>query len=162
MKRGFTLIELLLVLAILGALVGILLPTVVGWAGAGKLEQIKTNVGTLRTAIEQYALEKGVLPRDGSVTELEADLRSVANPLLPRLPDDPYASSNDPWTKLEYKKDTNGRYYVVGSDARGNKDISYSIDTNGTLTVTRPDTSVTEGADFYFDGNYKSYTVVTP
>jgi|GEM_PF-636426 len=158
-KAGFTLIELLLVLAILGALIGILLPTVVGWAGSGKIEQVKANVATLRTAIEQYALEKGVLP---DTTNLETDLQSLDKPLLPRLPDDPFDSTDDTGTKLEYVKSANGKYYVVGSDAAGGKNISYTVDDSGVLTVTRPDTSVTEGKDFYFDGNYKSYSVVTP
>ena len=156
MRRGFTLIELLLVLAILAALVGILLPTLVGWAGRGDLEAIKSDVHTLRVAVESYYIDKGSLPRSDNETNFKTDVTNAPNLLLARLKDDPW-DANDGTTQWDtYEFAVNGNFYVIGTDQNtsgGNTNNDYAVNADGTLDTT--DINGTPGTDVWYEGSYK-------
>ena len=155
MRRGFTLIELLLVLAILAALVGILLPTLVGWAGRGDLEAIKSDVHTLRVAVESYYIDKGSLPRSDTEANFKTDVTNAPNLLLARLKNDPWDADDvqetTPWNTYEYA--VNGNFYVIGTDQNGNTNNTYAVNADGTLDTT--DINGTPGTDVWYEGSYK-------
>jgi prepilin-type N-terminal cleavage/methylation domain-containing protein len=54
-KKGFTLIELLIVMAIIAILIGISLPRFRGMQDEGAKSKCRSNLATLRTAVEAYA-----------------------------------------------------------------------------------------------------------
>ena len=54
-KKGFTLIELLIVMAIIAILIGISLPRFRGMQDEGQKSKVRSNLATLRTAVEAYA-----------------------------------------------------------------------------------------------------------
>ena len=54
-KKGFTLIELLIVMAIIAILIGISLPRFRGMQDEGAKSKARSNLATLRTAVEAYA-----------------------------------------------------------------------------------------------------------
>ncbi len=54
-KEGFTLIELLIVMAIIAILIGISLPRFRGMQDEGAKSKARSNLATLRTAVEAYA-----------------------------------------------------------------------------------------------------------
>jgi prepilin-type N-terminal cleavage/methylation domain len=53
-KKGFTLIELIAVIAILGILIAIIAPRMMGYTDSAKVSKTKANVKTLITAIEVF------------------------------------------------------------------------------------------------------------
>jgi len=113
-KSGFTLIELLLVVAIIGILIGILLPTVVGVTQESKEKKAKGDIRTLVAAIEQYYIKRGVYPSnktgaqaddDGTTTNgfLETKLLGEDPRLVNEVPSDPFEKREDSATNKPYK-----------------------------------------------------------
>lgn len=52
--KGFTLIELIVVIAIIGVLAAILVPSMIGYIEKAKIQGANTNAGTLHKAINAY------------------------------------------------------------------------------------------------------------
>ncbi len=65
-RPGFTLVEVLMVIAIIGVLVGLLVPVVNIALNAAKKRAIAMEVTTIANAVEQYRQKYGDLPPDGS------------------------------------------------------------------------------------------------
>ena len=59
---GFTLIELLVVLAILGLLIGLVAPQVIGYLGRAKTQTARIDISNLGTALDQFNLDCGGYP----------------------------------------------------------------------------------------------------
>ena len=59
---GFTLIELLVVLAILGLLIGLVAPQVIGYLGRARTETARIDISNLETALDQFNLDCGKYP----------------------------------------------------------------------------------------------------
>lgn len=62
MDKGFTLIEMLLVVAIIGFLVAILLPSVGGVGADAKDKAVMADLRQLKSAVEVYFISFGVYP----------------------------------------------------------------------------------------------------
>lgn len=98
-SRGFTLIELMVVIVILGLLVTIVGPNVQRFMVKGRIQTAKTQMSNLKTAVEQYRLEKGRLP-----DSLEECKDWLADGTLPK----------DPWGgDYKYVKDGKKKYDIV-------------------------------------------------
>ena len=61
-NKGFTLVELMIVVAILGIMAAIVIPTFQGNVATAKESASKTNLMTIRTQIELYKLQHNGIP----------------------------------------------------------------------------------------------------
>ena len=89
-SKGFTLIELLIVLAIVGTLLTIAVPSYFASLDNAKETSLKQSLSVMRTAIDHYKGDLGKYP-ESLQTLVEAKyLRS--------LPADPVTGASDQWT----------------------------------------------------------------
>jgi prepilin-type N-terminal cleavage/methylation domain-containing protein len=98
--EGFTLVELIIVVAILGILGAVALPTYQGHTAKAKVSAAKSNLHALRAQIELYKMQhEGVVPGNiygapapiGTlVLQLEGTSRVTGHAVASKLPADPY------------------------------------------------------------------------
>lgn len=125
LPRGFTLIELLVVLIILGLLVGIVLPNVIGQVGSSKSKAARIQIEELGAALDIFRLETGRYPtsQEGlrALVERPGDLPRWNGPYLKKrtVPADPWDRPyhyRSPGQHGEYDLYTLGRDGVEGGE----------------------------------------------
>jgi len=146
-EKGFTLIEMLLVVAIIGFLVAILLPSVGGVGEGAKVRAVKADLRTLKSAIEVYFIAFGVYPpltdwgtaNSYVITPAVAVTPDVYSRFIDKFPVDPYG---DGTATYQYALDTAGKpTYVIWSDK--------GIGATGTDPVVGDDTITVNDAELY-------------
>ena len=88
-QRGFTLLELIIVIAMIGILATIAMPTLKDMPTRAKEAVLKTNLHSIRESIDMFYGDKGRYP--ASLDEL------VEAKYLRQVPFDPFTKSNDSW-----------------------------------------------------------------
>lgn len=97
-SKAFTLIELLVVMAIIATLLTIALPRYFKSVDYSKEQVLRTNLNTMRDAIDKYYADKGHYP---------ADLIALANSeYIKAVPMDPITESTETWV-IQAPKDAN-------------------------------------------------------
>ncbi len=97
-RTGFTLIELLLVLAILGVLMAMVIPNLMGRQQHANRDVTRGSISGIEHALQMYQLDhQGSLPgsRDGLQALVEAPQQRDRNwrgPYLPKLPVDAWGT----------------------------------------------------------------------
>ncbi|HQU28612.1 MAG: prepilin-type N-terminal cleavage/methylation domain-containing protein [Nitrospirales bacterium] len=91
-KKGYTLLELMIVVAIVGILVTLAIPTFQQSAMKAKEAALKQNLFTMRAVIDQYYADRGDYP-----SSLDA---LVEAKYLREIPVDPLTKSNSTWTTI--------------------------------------------------------------
>lgn len=95
-EAGFTLLELLVVLAILGLLIGLVAPRVLGVFGTAKEKIVRLNIANLGTDLDMYKLDVGSYPSTEQGLQAllirPADIANWDGPYIKgtRLPVDPW------------------------------------------------------------------------
>ena len=95
-QSGFTLLELIVVIAIIGILATIAMPSLKDVPRRANESVLKTNLRTLRDVIDQYHGDKGMYP-----PSLEA---LVDKGYLRKIPIDPITKSTTTWV-VEYEEE---------------------------------------------------------
>lgn len=90
--RGFTLIELLIALAIMATLLSIVSPRYMDSIDRANEAALRTNLKTIREAIDQYKADKATYPATLQDLVQERYLRSI--------PIDPTTDRSDTWIVL--------------------------------------------------------------
>jgi len=98
-SRGFTLLELLVVMTIIGILASIAVPALIQMPRRAKEAVLKTNLRSIREALEQYLGDKGQYP---------SDLSQLSPKYLKHIPWDPFTKSNEDWVPVYESEDGEG------------------------------------------------------
>jgi general secretion pathway protein G len=117
-REAFSLIELLVVILILGLLVGLVAPKVIGQGTQAQIKLTCTQMGNVKEALKMFHLDNGKYPdTDEGIEALlsnpDADKypNYSGSPYLPKLP-------KDPW----------GKYFTYVKDGKDFKIISFGPD----------------------------------
>ena len=108
-QKGFTLIELLIVVAIIGIIAAIAIPNLLNAIQRGKQKRTMSDVRTVATANESYAIDNNfyAFKSDGTVSDLKEYLEPTYIKKLPLV---------DGWnTTMNYYCDSLGSEYTVSS-----------------------------------------------
>ncbi len=109
-SAGFTLIELMIVMAIIGILITLAIPSFVGAIKHAREAVLKEDLQTMRTAIDSYTMDKQKGPQ--SLDDL------VQDGYLRAIPEDPMTRSKDTWVT-----DTSDAMYSLDETEPGITDI---------------------------------------
>ncbi len=109
--RGFTLLELMIVVAIIGILATLAVPSFYGATGKARETVLRENLFAIRETIDQFYADHARYP--ASLEELQA----VG--YLRRVPDDPITKSPSTWVTVPPPDDTGAGIYDVRSGAPG-------------------------------------------
>ncbi len=82
-SKGFTLIELIVVTAILVALIGILIPRLIGAKLRAQIAVAIVELRSIATALEQYAIDQGNYPEPAKLTEFKTNYLGGKEPVWP-------------------------------------------------------------------------------
>jgi general secretion pathway protein G len=124
-ERGFTLVELMIVMAVISILLTIAIPAYLQSIKKAKEAVLKEDLHTMRTAIDQYTVDKEKAPQ--SLDDL------VQAGYLKVIPIDPMSNRSDTWITSESDtlmdiNETQGGIDDVKSGAQGlaNDGTSYN------------------------------------
>jgi len=81
--KAFTLVELLIVVAILGVLAAVVLPNVIGLAGAGQEEAAKAELVTVQTALDTMMAKTHITTVTATAATSNMSSFPTGNPLYP-------------------------------------------------------------------------------
>lgn len=122
-QRGFTLIEIMVVMVILGLLVAIVAPNIMGRSDQAKVTVAKTQMSNIANALDLYRLDNGHYPSTQQGLEALVSKPS-GNPEPRNWNPDGYLKNvpQDPWNS-EYQYISPGaerpyNLYSYGSDGR--------------------------------------------
>jgi len=97
-QAGFTLVEMLVVLAIIGLIVGVVGPRVLGYLSDSKVKTARIQIDSLSAALDLYYLDNGRYPSTGetiaSLVQKPASASAWNGPYLKSgtLPKDPWGN----------------------------------------------------------------------
>ncbi|HHB94709.1 MAG TPA: type II secretion system protein GspG [Campylobacterales bacterium] len=108
-KKAFSLIELLVVILILGLLVGLVAPKVIGQGTQAQIKLTCTQMGSIKEALKMFKLDNGKYPDtdegiEALITNPDADKypNYSGSPYLEKMPKDPWGK---PFTYIKTDKD---------------------------------------------------------
>ncbi len=131
-RKAFSLIELLVVILILGLLVGLVAPQVIGQGNQAQRKLACTQMGSIKQALKMFKLDNGVYP------ETDEGLEAlVANPDAERYPN--YSSA--PYLE-KLPKDSWGSHLTYIKSENEFKIVSFGAD--------RKEGGTEQGADILF------------
>ena len=141
-QKGFTLIELLIVVAIIGIIAAIAIPNLLNAIDRGKQKRSMSDIRSIGTAVESYAVDTNIYPGAASIAAVAAVLQPIYIKTMP---------TKDGWNNPLVWQDGAPQYqgYTVGSGGKN----------GGTLTVVGVGGATTDFDDaiIFTDGQFTQY-----
>lgn len=109
-ERGFTLVELLVVLVIIASLLSVVLPRYIKSLDKAEESALKSDLATIRIAIDRFYSDKGYYPKN--LDEL------VREKYLRHIPVDPITKQTN-WQPIYINMDGEQVVYDIKSNAKG-------------------------------------------
>jgi general secretion pathway protein G len=112
-SRGFTLIELLIVVAIIGIIAAVAIPNLLNAVDKGKQKRTMSDLRSISTAVESYAIENANYPTASTLPAMKALIDPAFFNAMPL---------NDGWANA-FQADSLGNSYTIysqGKDGTGN------------------------------------------
>jgi len=117
--RGFTLIEIMVVVVIIGLLVGIVAPNVIGQLGKAEVGAARADIDRLATALDLFRLDHYRYPTADEGLEILMGNAEINNRPVEKLID---SVPLDPWQRP---------YYYVYPSTRGDEYDLYTLGRDG-------------------------------
>jgi general secretion pathway protein G len=117
-QSGFTLIELMIVMAIIGILATLAIPSYVSAIKHAREAVLKEDLHVMRAAIESYTMDKNKAPQ--SLDDL------VQSGYLKTIPEDPMTHATDTWVP-----DTSDSMYSLDESDPGIDDVHSGSEETG-------------------------------
>ena len=116
--EGFTLIEIMVVVVIIGLLVGIVAPNVIGQLGRAEVERARADLDRISTALDLFRIDHFRYPTEDEGLEILLGNAQIDNRPVARFLD---SVPTDPWQRpyLYDNPSTHGRdydVYTLGAD----------------------------------------------
>lgn len=100
-QRGFSLLEILVVLVIMGIMIGLIAPNIIGEVDKARVTQAKSDFKTIETALKMYKLDNFVYPSTEqglealvSKSDIDPSPRNFKEGgYLPKVPKDPWGGN---------------------------------------------------------------------
>jgi general secretion pathway protein G len=145
-EAGFTLVEMLVVITIIGLIMGLVGPRVLGYLGESKVKAAKLQIESFSSSLDLFYLDAGRYP-----TSSEGLTALTERPGNAAIWNGPYLKTGavplDPWRHVyTYRAPAeHGPYEIVSFGSDGQEggsgtaaDISNGAVSNGAVTASRP------------------------
>ena len=132
---GFTILEILVVISVVAVLIGISIPRIKGMQEAAKVSKAARELKALQAAVESYrTFHSNILPSDITTTLTSANPQMISATLV------------DPFNNSDYQYIQRGSFYAIATVGPNGVSDSFTMTSEGTVTVSGDDTAVTNGS----------------
>jgi len=147
-QKGFTLIELLIVVAIIGIIAAIAIPNLLNAINRGRQKRSMSDMRTIGTATEAYAVDMSFYPTLGvaQLTSSDAYVQSLQPTYIKNVP------TNDGW-RQQFWVESSSRFYTILSSGR-DKTLESSL---SNTALNNRETGHMDCDIVYSNGSFISY-----